>query len=257
VVNGGNPVMYVDVLGDSIFIEYNGESYLYIGGKVYDEAGNEVQNLDGFLKQAVDALNELRGTETFGSIIVSLEQSRFSHFIKYSKENSFKEDYRGGAARLTDIILKGGIDTAKKLFPILQERGMIGSGGTVYWDPYGSMVEENDLKNFDPMISLAHELAHAYTAMLGIGYYKDAPEFGSDKTRDEWSAMYFENLLRKELGIPLREYYGLDLVHSIIDPITGKKDKELIPRGPKLIRNGQPYLPPDVAELLRFYEIIE
>ena len=257
VVNMGNPMLYVDVLGDSIFIEYNGKSYLYLGGKVYDEAGNEVESLDGFLKQAVDALNKLRGTETFGGIVGALEQSKFSYFIKYSQgDNHFKEDNRAGATILTNIILNSGIDTAKKMFSMLQEQGRIGSGGTVYWDPNNNLSEKYGLEWYDPTLSLAHELAHAYTAMLGIAYHEPFKEIGEDLTKDEWLAVYFTNKLRLELSIPLREYYPVYVVEET-DNIFGNTTYKVEQKGPRFVKDCKPYLPPDAEKLLKFYGIIK
>lgn len=81
-------------------------------------------------------------------------------------------------------------------------------------------------KKHTPTISLAHELGHAWDGIKGILY----PNYNNEKDNlrhkgilyGEWRAVYHENMIRKELGIPLRQYYFLDIIDGSYKPHGSK-----------------------------------
>ena len=82
----------------------------------------------------------------------------------------------------------------------------------------------------NPEINLAHELSHADDA--GHGRLVDGEE--QFVKRNEWQAMYNENLIRGELGLPYRLYYRV-----AVDP-EGNVVQYLYP---KFIVKKQPIKP--------------
>lgn len=57
-----------------------------------------------------------------------------------------------------------------------------------------------------PEINLLHELAHAWDNMAGLLAYN--MEYKSLAVR-EWTAIRTENMIRKEMELPLRTHYGV------------------------------------------------
>lgn len=80
-----------------------------------------------------------------------------------------------------------------------------------------------------PASDLAHEMFHGMDANHGI---LDNTLYKGIK-RDEWQAVYNENCLRRELGLPLRTYY--------IKGVDSEGNQH--PLGPKMIRWGKPKTP--------------
>ena len=88
-------------------------------------------------------------------------------------------------------------------------------GGTVYWNEAGTTTFEKSAEkscaesNIRPDMDLFHELCHAWDDYSGFLAYR------SMKYRDlqinEWSAIRIENMIRTELGIPLKSHYGTNL----------------------------------------------
>jgi hypothetical protein len=62
------------------------------------------------------------------------------------------------------------------------------------------------LKN-RPEMNLLHELAHAWDNMAGLLADKEM-KYKSLKV-SEWTAIRTENMIRKEMGLPLRTHYGV------------------------------------------------
>lgn len=72
---------------------------------------------------------------------------------------------------------------------------------------------------------MGHELSHAYDANNNF----NVAEFYDNVPKREWAAIYKENLMRNELNLPYRTYYQ-----------SNGKGYGL---GPRMIQNGEPYLP--------------
>ena len=56
-------------------------------------------------------------------------------------------------------------------------------------------------------VVLGHEMAHKFSKNLGIKNYFWFVDEGGNRGVDEYNAMYYENILRKENGLKLRMYY--------------------------------------------------
>ena len=84
-------------------------------------------------------------------------------------------------------------------------------GGVIKWNTSGMGTFEQDpqggpsILKKRPSISLYHELGHAWDNMAGL-MAGDSMKF-QDLEVNEWTATRTENMIRQELGIPLRTWY--------------------------------------------------
>ena len=207
----------VDPDGTKIYIG----TYEFRDGALYNLKGEieTIDNIDDFTKRVYDAINEINSTSVGKDLITNLVDSDFSFFIRSSKDNQFVPSHGQGACAYATF------ETRKNDQSII-----IGSGGTVHWNPAGKeILTENGLSN-NPIINLSHELFHAEDAAFGLS---DTREYNGLK-KSEWQAVYNENRLRQELGLPLRQYYG-----RMVTP-----DGTLVGGyGPKLVSRGKPIRP--------------
>ena len=86
------------------------------------------------------------------------------------------------------------------------------SSDTVGWNHNNSSMihTENGIERNIPYISLGHELAHAYSDIIGGGYNNGTwySIEGKSILLDEIISTHFENLFRSENGLPLRQRYS-------------------------------------------------
>ena len=218
---GNNPLNAVDLCGDSITIVHS-KGFLGLGGKetLTYENGN-LFNADGsaytgkvkgYLKSAVGALGCLNAT-TEGLALVSELQNSTNMFTIKSGDNAFfpNNPTRAGANLAEVQAVTGSM------------AGSSGSGGTIYWNA-NSISGGLDLtgNTFRPAyIGLGHEMGHAsdsnqgllhfstnYTnAVIGATYFSTY----NGLLKSEWRAVYRENIIRGQAGIPLRTHYGINL----------------------------------------------
>src|SRR5690606_28630330 len=111
----------------------------------------------------------------------------------------------------------------------------IGVGGEIKWHPKLKVdtIEAGGVRSrLDVDVALAHQMYHAFDSIRGVldmGFVKgDKYEFQSVL---EYRAVWFENQVRKELGIRYRKHYS--------DPWEGDKDPQDM-----LDDNGEPILMP-------------
>lgn len=182
----------------------------------------------GFLKQTVKALNVIASTNEGGNMLNELQTSKNNFDIKSFKANANKRDEFDatdvGAAfnnqLLTDPSATG-----------TQRAKSGGSGGTIYWDPSGVEIPTTNGTQVNPAIDLAHEMFHALDANRGL--LDDRLEQGIK--RGEWQAVFRENTLRSQMGVPLRTHY----VKSV-----DQSGNVLGGAGPRMITNSNtPILP--------------
>jgi len=170
-----------------------------------------------------EALNEIRKSRTGKCIVEDLEKSSNRYTIEIAR-NSLDS---GGfipfdplKAYKDEFVIRGEKDIND---PAIQG----GSGGSICWN-----IDQCELEGDNPRyvkrssIALAHELSHASDANHGL--QNDAPRGEIDA--NEYQATHKENMIRSELGIPLRTYYGL---HIFTDSATGMN---IYQRGVRLIR---------------------
>ena len=206
----GNPVNAIDPDGKSIWIVTGDNRLRYQDGSVLDnDTPLNSDEMPLYTQEVVIALNALRLSETGSSLITELQNSSNEFVIQNGIENGFSP------SRISTAIANN--PEMQGLSACLL--GSNGSGGTITWNPtinQGGM-QNNHSSTRPPFLGLGHELFHALDANRGNLYltnnekdiitgkvYK-ARYKGLDKT--EWRACYGENLIRKELGIPLRIYY--------------------------------------------------
>ena len=78
-----------------------------------------------------------------------------------------------------------------------------GSGGTIFWNSYGAVLATLEGGQVSKETDLAHEMFHALDANRGL---LDS-RFENGIKRSEWQAVFRENILREQLGRPLRTHY--------------------------------------------------
>ena len=207
---GGDPVNRIDIHGDSIYIENGKERILYYKGIEYYGKNQYIQN-------AIKALNDIfnNGGE---SVMTDLISCSHQIQIKYG-ENKFDAAVNSRACMKTQLSLINQ--------PITTEIAKIaGCGGVIYWNPLNEIGGPNEKGSTSrpAYIGLAHELGHAYSAIMGNANYDyfDPNNIDSNLSRvtwDEYSAMLFENKVRKGGNIPIRTCYTYDLNHNKFMPL--------------------------------------
>ena len=182
-------------------------------GHYFNEQGEEVTHFeDPFVKSVANALKRFENLEPTKKLLRSLEESHFPLVIAQGN-NSFNPQIEGGK-------FWSGIKQAQaiaffstlRMSPGGHPLADIGVGGQILWAPklvIESIESDGVRRKLDPDVALAHEMYHAFDSirgMLDMGIIKgEGYEFESVL---EYRAVYFENLIRKELGIRYRKHYG-------------------------------------------------
>jgi RHS repeat-associated protein len=184
-----NPIRFIDVKGDSIFIKYNKKNILYDNGKLYtkNKKGNYVKytgsgakvnkdgsvTLKGFLGKAVAALDKIRTGGSEGSTLIGdLQNSKYHIKIRKGKNGA--------------------------------------NGYNVSWDPSDTNggINQSGSTNRPSFIGLAHELGHAHDALDGsIDRSTWFSASGKNVPKAEQYASHWENRIRGEHGLSLRTHY--------------------------------------------------
>ena len=200
-----NPLFFRDLNGDSLWIVNKQTNILYEDYKLYNKDGSLYSGeIKGFLKEAKEAIDIISGTDSGSNVLEEFQKSEKNIFIhKIYKENHFTASSTTRASLLT-------VSSNSKYSSIA------GSGGDIYWDPYNTEGGPDEFRNTErpAFIGLAHEMGHAYAALKGKADYnyfspKAMPPLNRIH-RDEYDAMHFENMIRYELGYPLRIAYTYD-----------------------------------------------
>ena len=223
-----NPIRYIDINGDSLWISYQGNNILYENGNLYnadgssytgagvkkDKDGNVKTKKDGsvklkygFLSQTVSALNIIGGTESGGEWLGEMQSSENHFTIKtaYASDNPLKNndnpnDDNGSVFKPQNVRSAYANQLGANGLPG-------GSGGTIWWNSDGtSLMTTSGLQTY-ATTDLAHEL---------IGHGLDANRGTMNDTRvdglemNEWQATRRENIIRSKLpNVPLRSHYRL------------------------------------------------
>ena len=201
-----NPILFIDVNGDSLWINYRKEQILYEDGKLYNKNGSTYSgkglkkdgSLKGFLKNSVTALNELSGGTEGDNMVDELQSSTSNYFVRQTSEgNSYDKDKN-----------------------------------TVNFNPFSTDGNLNKRGRTDrpSYIALGHELAHGLdddrNTMQG-GYIKGygpgsiTPDFKGIPNAEVF-ATHMENKLRAEHGLPLITHYGINAGKGIY-PLSSSK----------------------------------
>ncbi len=209
---------YVDPNGATLYIGM----YRYDEGLLYDIDNfiMDLDDLDEFTRSAYDALQALSASKTGRSMISDLEMSDFNFVIRHGNKSQFQADNGGEAS---------GFGNQERLPEEMKQMIILGSGGTVYWNEEGSPLLTTAGETISPSTDLGHELSHAQDAAFGLQDNRDF--LGLPK--NEWQAVYNENLIRRDLHLPLRTYY-----YTILYP-----DGTRVGISPIMIKRGKPIRP--------------
>ena len=219
---GNNPIKFIDPNGQEIWIFAGKEKFRYdnVSDKIFNQDGTEyTKKLKGFLGKTVDALKSVNSTDAGKELLTRLSSSELIYDIhktdKKNKENKFTaSDLKKSIANFlrTDPV------NATTLQALNQARINLdgGSGGVIYWNPGGTPIWTTAGIRYDQQTDLAHEMSHAFDASYGL--LNDKLEQGIKK--DEWQAVYRENLIRSQLNLPLRTNYldQVDQAGTVIGP---------------------------------------
>ena len=202
-----NPVKIIDPNGDSLWINgNNGEKFLYTPGQEY-------KGSDEFIAKTTNTLNESIGkSKTANRMIGELSTSEYNYSIKQGIESKYTPDRMNQTTKkewqTNEIFYQG--------------------GGVIEWNIYGFDVCEQS-KNyrgfaFDKRsnIELLHELAHAWDNMAGL--YAHASMMFNGFYVVDLTALRTENIIRKEMGLPLR----LTETYNIFDGVKYPTLKKII-----------------------------
>ena len=191
-----NPIYFVDYHGDSLWVKNHGNEYQFNNGSFYLN-GQKVK-AKGFLKSVGRALENIMNTEVGATMIQELTASTNSFTIVRGDDDQFKA---------SDIIKAYGIERIVRFDPYVESRGIEsvlgGSGGVIVWNPNYVQLPRTQGLTETPFADLAHEMFHALDANRGL--LTDEKTFGIKN--NEWQAVYRENTLRSQAGLPLRTHY--------------------------------------------------
>lgn len=230
---GNNPILFNDPLGDTLKIHYKRQNITYNSGVLTNKDGSAYKGkVKGYLKRVVNAL-QLINTQTEGrSMVNELQNSGNTFTIQNDDKNLFSDNSSAAF---------GNIPSIQKIIQTPLSKG--GSGGTISWNPDILTSGMNTLGTADrpAYIGLAHEMAHAKDANEGI-YYPGNDHANPDNgitdyqaqyqgvNKREWRAVYMENVIRGQMGVPLRTSYDVLYENGAPSP-TG---------APMLNSSGQP-----------------
>lgn len=221
----------------------NNKLITYIDGVLTDHKGQQIpvtKISDSYTKAVLGLLEKLSAIPEGKRLISLLQQGLYPITLAQTGGPRFEMIGSTGKAN-------SGFDEATVMqhFSSLRRSAdprvpfqQFGAGGFVRFDPEGEVTKHIESDNVTrpglALTSFAHELFHSFDSVRGLmdrrGIYGDGIE-GQDVA--EHRAVYFENLVRKNIGRKYRKYYGeIDLNNSALA-------KESM-----LDSNGQPYLIP-------------
>ena len=201
-----NPVKLVDPNGEEIWIVgEDGNQYKYNNGNFYTKDGKlYTPEAGSFLSTAGNAIDKLKGTTTGNKLISAFE----------GPDNK-------------DVIIKSASKSTCDNLTINFAGEFVSQ--TILWNTEGTDVQTTNGVQKSSTTDLAHELSHVYDNARKINGLNDLCTKGG--VRSEWRAVYKENLIRKELGLPYRTGY------------TFKNPDNTTYFVRMINRKGEPYMP--------------
>ncbi|MCT1526933.1 M91 family zinc metallopeptidase, partial [Sphingobacterium hotanense] len=239
---GLDPIKHIDINGDSLYVTHRtgflglgGKQTLrYEGGNLYNKDGSAYTGrVKGFLGKAVNALRAMSSTSEGGAMVSELESSSNHFTIVKSSGSRFVRDPGGTMQAFANQLRTDPAQT--HVFQSLQSQGVNlsgGTGGIIEWNPSGVMLPTLNGAMRNGTVELGHEMFHALDANRGL--LDDRVEQGVK--RDEWQAVYRENMLRSQMRLPLRTHY-IKNVNSDGSFIGGTGPRLLTPANRPLLPN--------------------
>ena len=201
-----NPVKLVDPNGEEIWIiGEDGNKYKYYNGCFYACDGNKVTpKSDSFLSTAANAIDKLKETKT-GNRLISFFEGPENKDVIIENSSRITCDNLTIDANTGDFISQ-----------------------TIRWNSEGTEIETTAGKQKNSTTDLGHEFSHVYDNAKKVKGLNDlCPNKG---IRSEWRAVYRENLMRRELGLPYRTGYTFK---------NPDNSTYFVP----MLRKGEPYMP--------------
>ena len=213
-----NPVKLVDPNGEDVWIVgEDGQRYQYKNdGLLYCSNGKVYQGSDAFARSAQSSLKELQGQSTTANkFLGEFVENTSNDIVIKPKQKGGEVCYEPGGST-TIKYENGGTRTT--------------TNGTIYWNPQGESVPTVDGMLQNGTIDLIHEFVHALdkveNAKLNTKRYEKI-EY------NEWTATYYENIVRGEMNMPLRDhYYKKEVAPGIYEGF-----------GENILRDGKPWKP--------------
>ena len=201
-----NPIKLVDPNGEEIWIVgEDGNKYKYSKGELYTKEGELYKPESGsFLSDARNAIKALQSTKTGNGLISAFEGPNNKDVFIESSSNSTCDNLT------TDV--SGNFVSQ-----------------TILWNSEGTQLETTAGLGKSSITDLGHEFSHVYDNAKNIKGLNDLYIGGG--TRSEWRAVYKENLIRKELGLPCRSGYTF---------VNSNNNQYFVPM---LNKKGEPYMP--------------
>ena len=201
-----NPIKLVDPNGEEIYV---GDNYYYRNGSLYYKGTNDVYTPEkgSFEEKALNSLNKLRGTNQGSELMSPFEGNTGKDIVVKDASNN---PHTLGKVEVNDEVF------SQEVF----------KSATIYWNPDGKQL----FKTLEPNATtdLGHEFSHVYDNANGTKYppgnYDHCP-------LNEWHAVYRENMIRRELGVPYRRGYTVLLQNVKDGTETPYLTKMLTPGG--------------------------
>lgn len=193
------------------------EVIVYREGKYWTLKGEPIAKLkDKYFKHVQHALERLESLENSRLLLRQMEKSRYPVVITFGSWMMFEpsefKDARKGVARSMSTALMIFL-TGRKTTQADGKFDHIGVGGNVIWNPQMKLTRfESDgvEREVPPYLSLAHELFHAFDGVRGVLDRRTVWNLEKYEQAEvaEYRAVYFENTLRKQLGLNYSKRYG-------------------------------------------------
>ena len=221
-----NPVKLVDPNGESVWIiGDDGQYYQYKNdGLVYRKDGSLYQGDDSFVRSAQTSLKDLQDNSPSANKIIGNFVENLCNDIEIrKKEEVVGYKYNGSATIRYENEKKEIVTTTT-------------TTGLIFWNPQGESIPTVDGMKQNGTLDLIHEFVHALDKIKN-SFFNEKKYKGI--TYQEWTATYYENIVREEMNLPLREYYYKHLIGPNI--YEGK--------GETIIKDGKPWLPRSASKI--------
>jgi RHS repeat-associated protein len=187
-----NPILYIDVNGDSIVIDENG----YTNRSVY------IEGRPNYTQIVTSLLDQLRQTPEGEAWYNELNNSQHTFTIRYEP------------GQFRAIPFAEGL-TNEEILNNSQTNG-VGVGGIIQFDPHNDIYGATTYSDFNSNVEvMAHEIfGHGIDFNRGIADYTETdyqnPQTNGNEriSNNELNASHRENIIRARMGTPLRHSYS-------------------------------------------------
>ncbi len=234
------PPLRKNPLGNSLRIKIPKSDmfYTYQLGRLIDQEGREITPQDPFMVKVKKALDRFEKIRPAADLLRMLEESYFPLTIVRGN-NSFNPQIEGGkfwsGIKMAQAIA---FLSTLRMSPGGNPLSDIGVGGEILWNPdleIDSIESDGVRRKLDSDVALAHEMYHAFDSirgMLDMGMIQgEGYEF---ETVVEYRAVYFENLVRRELGLKFRKHYSDPSISENAPDLLGPDGEPIFIKSPCL-----------------------